>query len=337
MNYNTIFQAHYVARLTSILHGSSGFGKTATVRAYAEFAGAKLIDKRLSVIDPLTLSLPYVSDDRETIKYAFAEWIGIDLFKAKEHTIIFFDEITNPSSPEVYNVMKELLGERTLFGRKVSDFIQFIGATNLESEDIGVKEMPDSLWKRCTHIKFVPTTESILKHLDKEARKFFAKNTSLLRKPETPEFKLDAAPRQIDACVKLFKTNLLTETELRICFAGRIGEEAGFAFADYLTHESKGQKELPEQLTMENLAFLQSFEDDGRALEVIQFIKQDHIDKKAIAQYLAQYAGAEVARSFHESGIKLPFVTNPCVDRPAGMPWQTYASGRRAISLKSGG
>jgi hypothetical protein len=332
MNYNAIFLAHHKTHQTSILHGSSGFGKTATVRAYAQAVNAKLIDKRMSTVDPLTLFLPWLTDDKSTINTALVDWVQA-MITCDTHTIIFLDEITNPSSPEVFNVLKELLGERTILGRPISSYIQFIGASNLVEEDTGVKELPDSLWKRATHLAFIPTTSDIVEHLKGSAKTFFSRNSGLLRKPMHPKFPIDAVPRQINACVDLAETGILDDSSLKICCAGKLGTEAGFALAEFIINQRKQKNVFPEVFTRAHSDMLSQYEQEGRALEVVTYLKGDQHVKEDVAYYLATTAMPETARAFHEAKIVLPPVKEALYKLPGGMGWQIYAGKRCALVL----
>lgn len=329
--YNNILLAHHKVNQTLIFHGSSGFGKTTNVKLYAEWVGARLIDKRTSTMDPLTLFLPWLSSDKSTIETALATWVH-DMINATSHTIIFLDEITNPSSPEVYSVLKELLGERTILGRKISPHVQFIGASNLTSEDTGVKEMPNSLWTRATHILFAPTSRQIIGNLLPEARMFFANKPDLLAKPAVEDFPLKPQPRQIDDCIRIFRTGILEPSELRQVCAGKIGKDVGYIFADELIESMTERKSpFPDTLNTTSMTIVKELEDRGMSLEILHYLQRDNHDKAMVAQYLAEFAGPELSRNAHEAKLQLPLVPNACVGREAGMPWQLYCSARNSI------
>jgi hypothetical protein len=235
-DYAAIIKAHHLTKQALCLWGSSGYGKTSTVRAAAEELGYKLVDMRLSYRDPLSLFLPIVNDG--VIEYVFSDVIKF-MFEATEPTIVFLDEITNPSSPEIYNVLKELLNERTILGKRVSDQIVFVAASNWASEDIGVKELPDSLMRRMTHIAFSPDKMAIVSKLQPMAQKFFSGATAhkLLPGGHIEDFNLTACPRQVDACERLAVDGGLRGSALRQVFIGRIGPAAGIAFADHIEQE----------------------------------------------------------------------------------------------------
>jgi len=333
INFNKILLAHYKTQKTVIIHGSSGFGKTTTVRKYVEFANAKLIDKRTSTLDPLTLFLPYLSKDKSVINNAVAEWIDV-MYNAKQHTVIFLDELTNPSMREVYSVMKEMLCERTFLGKKFSDHIQFIAATNLESEDIDVKPLPDSLWKRATHLNFIPQVHEIINHLDPLVQPFYAQNQEHLKKPSIAKFPLEGVGRQINDVVELYKTGLLTGTDLIAVCEGRVGEN-GAALAEFLLNSDK-KYDFPQVLDETTYEALSRHEADGRSIEVVNFLRRESHVKENVAQYLAQYAYPETCRAFSEAGF-ICCVKEGFDDKAAGMPWQVYAKARKCISFQKQG
>lgn len=240
-DFASIIKAHYQTKQAICFWGSSGYGKTSTVRAAAKELGFEMVDMRLSYRDPLSLFLPVVSGN--IIEYIFSEVLDV-MFSAGKPTIVFLDEITNPSSPEIYNVLKELLNERTFLGKRVSDFIVFVAASNWASEDTGVKELPDSLMRRMTHIAFTPDKIAITQKLQPLAKKFFSGATAnnLLPLGHSEDFGLKPCPRQIDACERLAVEGGLRGAALRQVLSGRIGSAAGVAFADFLERELSENK-----------------------------------------------------------------------------------------------
>jgi len=288
MNYNKIFKPHHIGtnkQHTVILHGSSGFGKTATVESYAEEVKAKLVNVRLSHLDSLNLYLPYVKEGTKgsTIATADSELINT-LYTAKKHTVVFLDEFTNPSSKEIYNVFKELLCERTFNNRKISKHIQFIAATNLTEEDNGVVEMPDSLWKRMTHVAFAPDKTTTTQYLAPLASEFFTsgETADLIRQPITMDFSeyLDAVPRQIDATTDILENNKgLSLSEMKIIANGRLGSNVGIPFATFIHDKINNVKEikdlisLPNRISVPTFADLATLQDEGEVLRVIGYLQ----------------------------------------------------------------
>ncbi len=309
VNYAEIFQAHFVTKQAVCLWGSSGYGKTSTVKEAAKTLGMKLVDMRLSYRDPLSLFLPVV--DGNVIRYIFSDILDV-LFNAAEPTIVFLDEITNPSSPEIYNVLKELLNERTFLGRAVSDNVLFVAASNWASEDTGVKELPDSLMRRMTHMVFAPDRIDMGSKLRPLAREWAMQGNTgaLIPNPHVESLNLTPCPRQIDACELLFTQGGLRGDALRVVFVGRIGLEAGVSFAKHCMSslsEDRQKKEgvlhkLPAVMTKDTVPLLKQAEEEGHVIEIISYLTATEHDQAVLGYYLGIHAGPEVCRAMFERG-----------------------------------
>lgn len=310
-DFPAIIRAHHVTKQALCLWGSSGYGKTSTVRAAAKELGFDIVDMRLSYRDPLSLFLPVVTEG--VIEYIFSDILNV-MFHAKKPTIVFLDEITNPSSPEIYNVLKELLNERTILGKPVSDNVVFVAASNWAEEDTGVKELPDSLMKRMTHIAFAPDKISMTQRMQPHAAKFFSGGTAsnLLNNGHIEDFKLTPCPRQIDACEQLAVVGGLRGAALRQVFIGRIGPEAGVVFATYIEEALSGSDNkplseaasllatLPPTMTKADVPTLVKLEEMGHVSEILGYILAEGQDQAAVAKYLGLHAGAEIVRAVFE-------------------------------------
>lgn len=313
VNYAEIIQAHFKTKQALCLWGSSGYGKTSTVREAAKELGMELVDMRLSYRDPLSLFLPTVETKGKfkVIEYIFSDILDV-MFNAEKPTIVFLDEITNPSSPEIYNVLKELLNERTFLGRAVSDQVVFVAASNWADEDTGVKELPDSLMKRMTHLIFAPDRTDISNKLQPIARQWtMAGNAgALLPSPHIGKLNLTPCPRQIDACEKLFKDGGLRGDALRVVFTGRLGVEAGISFAkfclDTLTQGGEEKQgvlhKLPPLMTRDTVELLKQAEEDGHVIEIVSYLTGVEHDQSVLGFYLGVHAGPEVCRAMFERG-----------------------------------
>ncbi len=313
VNYAEIIQAHFITKQALCLWGSSGYGKTSTVKAAAKTLNMDLVDMRLSYRDPLSLFLPMIQEKgaNKVIEYIFSDVLDV-MFHAERPTIVFLDEITNPSSPEIYNVLKELLNERTFLGKPVSEQIVFVAASNWATEDTGVKELPDSLMRRMTHMIFAPDRVDMNNKLSGLAKEWAnnGNTAALIPSPHVEDLKLTPCPRQIDACELLFSKGGLRGDALRVCFVGRIGTEAGISFAKYCLDslgKERGEKigilhQLPPVMTRDTVPILKQAEEDGHVIEIVSYLTGVEHDQAVLGYYLGVHAGPEVCRAMFERG-----------------------------------
>ncbi len=373
--YADVIRAHHAAKLAVLLSGSSGFGKTQTVLAAAKELGFQCVDVRMSYRDPLSLFLPIIESQKNGTKvmdYVLSDFLNC-LFTASVPTVIFLDEVTNPSSPEVFNVLKELLGERTILGKHISDEVVFVAASNFTEEDVGVRELPDSLVKRLTNLVFAPTPSAIVQHLPILTKEFFGnvERQNLLRKPYIPSETAiqDAVPRQLSACEQLFTAGLRGDA-LRACLVGRVGSSVGIPLADFFMEslhrkEGKGlmsggkvynlpakltrakdidvtvydEDEMPEPTTKGAIGILKEMEADGKVIEIVAYLDKPEHDKDVVAYYLGLHASPEVVRHVFDKDQQVGFWPIRHGDwDPEGhwkndVPWPLRAWERYALTL----
>lgn len=313
MDYNRIFLAHYVSKMSVLLHGSSGYGKSSTVYAFAKQHGFEVIEKRSCYLDPLELVLPVKNDAQKYVETWPSKWLYELTLPDVKPTILFIDEMNRAASQQTFNMMTELLLDRSISGIKISDNVLIIGACNMASEDVAVQELPDAVLKRLTNIAFVPEESSILVNMrNKLATEALKLTPKILSKPGVAEFNLNGNPRQIDAVCTLWTAkfedkDILTEEDLGIVARGRCGIEIGNMLASTLLMIKKEVKfKLPRTCEPKTYEKISECEQNGMALEVISMLKDQIEDPKkhrAVADYLLRYATPEVCRAIKETNL----------------------------------
>lgn len=353
--FDNIFLAHHRTKLPLILWGSSGYGKSSTVKGFCQRHSYRLVDKRTVFIDPLEIQLPVKNETEHVVDLWPARWLH-ELCKSNEPTVLFLDELNRPNSLQTLNMLTQLLLDRELNGIRLPENVLVIAAGNLDTEDTGVQELPDAVINRLTHLVFAPDEFEIMGNMQsKLAQEALKLNPKIVGKPGLPELKLKNCPRQIDAAVQLWETELLNEEELALVCRGRLGNESGNILAGTLIQiKRKEEFKLPRKVLPELFEKISKCEQEGMIIEIVSLFKselQTHEGKRTlkklerhISDYLLQYGSPELARSMQEAKFAFRYEqnefpldknNNPFKDmRPekegvevkdTGLPWQLYA------------
>lgn len=366
MRLNNILLAHFKTKLTVILHGSSGYGKSASIYSFAKDNGFQVLEKRTCYVDPIEVILPVKNDEDRLVDFWPSRWLHDLTSLDCPPTILFLDEFNRPASSQTFSMFTELLLDRSINGIKISDNVLLVGACNLSGEDTGVVDIPDAVMNRATHISFVPDDMEIISNmrsrLAQEALKVAPK---IVAKPSVPQLNMRNCPRQIDAVCALFEVErekgvpLLTDEELGIVSRGRIGLEPGNLLAGTLLAIHKKVKfKLPSTVTPKTFEQIAECEEEGMALEVITLLKDqmaaDTKNARNIADYLLRYATPETCRALKEAGLNYNYPKNEHpVDREGkpfvhadpkkngelvtklGEPWPMYALRIGKLAMKT--
>jgi MoxR-like ATPase len=156
------FRAQAAGAMTAswMLHGRPGIGKTEVVQRLAEETGARLVDLRLTTIEPQDLrGLPYYDHaTRRTVWYR-----PEDLPEDAGPVILFLDELT-AAAPMLQPAVYGLLQERRV-GRHVLPPATFIVAAGNAVEDGAVAyEMGTALSDRLIHLNVRAEATDWLEH-----------------------------------------------------------------------------------------------------------------------------------------------------------------------------
>jgi hypothetical protein len=353
--FDNIFLAHHKTKLPLILWGSSGYGKSSTVKGFCKRHNYRLVDKRTVFIDPLEIQLPVKNETERVVDLWPARWLH-ELCKSNEPTVLFLDELNRPNSIQTLNMLTQLLLDRELNGIHLPDNVLVVAAGNLDTEDTGVQELPDAVINRLTHLVFAPDEFQIIGNMQsKLAQEALKLNPKIAGKPGLPELKLKNCPRQIDAAVQLWETELLNEEELALVCRGRLGNESGNVLASTLLQIKRQQEfKLPRKVTPEAFEKIAQCEQEGMIIEIVSLFKTEletnegkRTLKKVerhIADYLLQHGSPELARSMQEAKFAFRYDqeefpldkdgqsykdNRPNKDnaeiKDTGLPWQLYA------------
>lgn len=335
--YENIFLAHFITKKPLILHGSSGEGKSASVKslsrliptaeqikkhpalkAVAERGGFKVIEKRLCYLDSLTVTLPVKDDNKRIVTTYVAEWIyDLSPERCTEPTVLFLDEFNRPANSTSFHLMTELLLDRKINNIQISDNVLIVAAANLSVEDVGVVEIPNATLQRLTNLLHVPTDFEQRTNQQFEINKrILTRVPELHSKPEVGELVLKNCSRQRDTAAALAETGLLTSNEIAVCARGLLGVEAGTMWAGAYKAEKGNEKSLlPSKLDESTFQQLSEVEQNGAIIEVQNFLanyigKQD----KQVADYLVLHATPETCRSLithHKFSFMYSYATLP--------------------------
>jgi hypothetical protein len=341
-DYNKIFLAHYKTKLPLMIWGSSGYGKTSSVVDFANKNGFELVVLHAQYLDPLALFVPSTAEMKDLgyVKVYPSEILH-RIFNSKTKMILFLDELTR-ARDETFNILTELLLDRTVFGYRVPPHVLIIGASNFAEEDSGVREMPDAVMQRLTHLIHAPDSTVTSRFLtSKVAREVVGRDPKMIHEPgrfPIHDF-LKACPRQIDACGRLAEAGLRGDELIEVC-RGRIGIETGTELAmRFEMHLSGTAKLLPDIIRPEEFPRIAKAETEGGVLEVVRFLCQQMTapsNHPHIATYILEHASPEVCRSLQIHGFSYVFQHAP--RRKNGDYFQTHKKpGTDSTSLETPG
>jgi DNA polymerase III delta prime subunit len=144
-------------KMSYMLHGEPGVGKTHIVEALARDIGAHFYDVRLTTIDVSDLrGLPYYDHETKTTQWYRPE----DLPREDEApSILFLDELTS-ASPYLQPTVYGLLQERRVGKHKIPDNVMIIAAGNGTADGAVAYEMGTAIANRLIHMVVTQEAES---------------------------------------------------------------------------------------------------------------------------------------------------------------------------------
>lgn len=355
-DYNNILNAHFKTKLPLMLWGSSGYGKTSIVNDFASRFGFELVVLHAQYLDPLSLFIPSTSE-MEELGYVkvYPSQLLHKIFNCKQKTVLFLDELTR-AREETFNILTELLLDRKVFGYSVPEHVLIVAASNFLEEDTGVRELPDAVMQRLTHLIHAPDSVVSASHLkSKSLRTIIEKDPKMIRAPGKFLIHdlLKACPRQLDACGLLAEAGLTGDELSEVC-RGRVGVEVGSDLAVRLQMQLSGRGQLlPDAISPGDFVRVSVAEKECGVLEVVSYLREQlkFSDRHGhVANYLLEYASPETCRALQIHGFSYTFQgiprkvngqlfqVNARVDsagsqavvatdiiQTAGRPWQWYA------------
>lgn len=162
------------AGLVPMIHSSPGMGKSDIVKALAKKHFLKVIDMRLSQMDPTDLKgFPAHNTDHTRSKYLPTEEIplkGVDLLpKGYKGWVLFLDEL-NSAPRAVIAATYRLILDREVGKHKIHPKILIIAAGNLKTDKAIVANMGTAMESRLAHFELM---------LDPEAWTIWATKTGI--------------------------------------------------------------------------------------------------------------------------------------------------------------
>lgn len=345
MKYTSILRAMRAAKKVPMFWGSSGFGKTETVRAYAKNEGMELLTRNAVYLDPLNCWLPRFDEERGVVVDRPHEWVH-KVLTTKVPLVLYLDELTRCRSVQIMNMLTELLLDRTFNGHPISEHVQIICATNLYEEDTALVEVPDAVMNRMFHFTFAPdSSESALNMRTALGREVLTQQPAILDIPGIPDFTLKGNPRAVDDIVDLWETKQLSESDLRLCCTVRIGKEKGaVCAATILDIYRKREMVLPSKLTYKEFPRVAKADQGGMGIEVVNLLRitlgknEGRLDEtngknkdayRMVSDYLIQFATAETCRAMQTAGFYFEYGSDELPKEADGSEIINVLDGRR--------
>lgn len=140
-------------RLSTMIWGAPGIGKSSIVAQIAELHDLEVIDLRLSQLAPTDLrGLPVAEN-------GLAKWFPPEFLPNTGKGILFLDEI-NMASPAMQGIAQQLILDRQVGTYRVPEGWFVWAAGNRKSDRAAVFEMPSALANRFIHLDLVVDLDS---------------------------------------------------------------------------------------------------------------------------------------------------------------------------------
>lgn len=239
------------AKLVAMLHGSPAIGKSAIVHQVAAEYNLKVIDIRLSQVDPTELlGFPHIDEKTGRASYlpmAHFPLEGDKLSEGYAGWLLFLDE-ANHAPPAVQKASYKLVLDRLVGEHRLHDKCLCVLAGNLETDNALVEAMPTPLQSRLVHLELAVDAKVWVEWAQERGMDY--RITSYLQhRPDTLyTFSADhtdktyASPRTWDFADRLIRGKPLTDSKYIPLLAGTLGEGVAREFLAYCRVE----KDLPK-------------------------------------------------------------------------------------------
>lgn len=226
-----LLDLHYRKQKTMILWGSSGFGKSSTVKAFAKSIGAEFLPVFAITLDPLTTSVPVVDQTTKQIDSYPCGWLKEACDPNGKPTVLLLDEINKFSNPSVQNMLNEIILDRRYGSHKIRDNVFIVACANFVAESEQASPLDCSILKRVTNVLFAPDSASIINNMQSALGKTLAgilkpqsKGKELFKEEVLSQLSSDV-PRQIDEVGFLCEGETLSTQAVEMLCIGRVGEK----------------------------------------------------------------------------------------------------------------
>lgn len=228
--------------LATMLWGSPGIGKSSITHQLAAEWGIKMLDVRLSQLDPVDLrGIPFVN---EGITHWATPYFLPQEKRDGKRGILFLDEI-NAGAQATQAAAYQLVLDRRLGDYKLPEGWMIVAAGNNEGDRAIVNKMSTALRNRFCHIDVETHPDDfreygIQKGLAAEVLGFIAFNSKALNMFDNPDErgkKAFATPRGWEFVSRVMsQTKTLTADDELALFTGIVGEGAAAEFMGYLRY-----------------------------------------------------------------------------------------------------
>ena len=221
-------------KISTMLHGEPGIGKTQVAEALARYIGGPLYDVRLTTIEPSDLrGLPYYDhEQKQTV------WYRPEDLPRMGPAILFLDELS-AASPQLQPTVYGLLQERRVGQHKLPDDVMIIAAGNTVEDGAVAFELGTAIADRMVHLFVQASAEDWLNNyaipagLHPAVTAFIKTRPDLLsnnRECLTQGKMIATTPRSWDRVSQILST--VSDRRIRnIMIAGTIGDSV---HADFL-------------------------------------------------------------------------------------------------------
>lgn len=227
---SVLIAAAISAKQPVLITGAPGIGKTDVVKQAAKQANADLIIMHPCVSDPTDFKgLPaLVGTQAEFLPFGDL----LKLINATALTVCFLDDI-GQAPPAVQAALMQLLLAREINGKKISEHVVFIAATNRKQDKAGVSGMLEPVKSRFASIVNMDVDHkswiewAIQANLPLEIISFIQFRPHLLHDFKASSDLVNSpCPRTVANLARLYNMNLPKEMHLE-AFSGAVGQ--GFA------------------------------------------------------------------------------------------------------------
>lgn len=226
------------AKVVPFIHGSPAVGKSSIVKAVADEFKLKLIDVRLSQLDPTDLC-GFPTFNEEKVKYKPVDLFpieGDEIPKGYNGWLIFLDE-ANGASHAVQMAAYRLILDREVGNHKLHPKVALVAAGNLETDGAIVNTMSSALISRFAHFNVRLDKKEWLEwassnDIDYRITSFLGFKGDLLYtfKPEATE--AYASPRTWHMLSRVIKDNQVNDKDIAL-LASMVGEGVAREFIAY--------------------------------------------------------------------------------------------------------
>lgn len=259
-----VVKRHYETKTPIFMYGGYGIGKSSIIKQFGQTQSKvekkeyiywndidetkkKLVeanpekyfvvfDERLSQYEPSDLrGVPQMFDNNSCVEWKVPRWLNFTT-NSTSTGIIFFDEL-NLASPSIQASAYQIINDRTLSDKRISDGFFIIGAGNRLNDKANVYEMPSPLRDRMSEVELVFNDELWFdwaenKGFDTRILAFLKYKSSNCNRVDDDKESKSATPRGWERCNNQIKGLELSEIEPLVSVA--VGEVMGTELVSFV-------------------------------------------------------------------------------------------------------